>query len=71
MNRNIRARAITLLMVPALFALDAWGAETQERHTSGRVRSLDWVELLPDSEREAYIPGPPPPSHRISRWVWQ
>lgn len=63
MNRNIRALLMSLVALAAVLALDVSAAATPERLTSGRVRNLEWVELLPKDEREGYVPGPPPPNH--------
>jgi uncharacterized protein len=63
MNFNIRAMLLTIVALPALFALNASGAAAPEGPTSGRVRHLEWVELLPQNEREGYVPGPPAANH--------
>jgi hypothetical protein len=46
-------KAWSLLLVVLLLPLAA-GAE---------VRTIDWVELVPESERATYDPAPPPPVH--------
>lgn len=46
-------KAWSLLLVVLLLPLAA-GAE---------VRTIDWVDLVPESERATYDPAPPPPVH--------
>ncbi|MGC4028476.1 MAG: DUF3299 domain-containing protein [Steroidobacteraceae bacterium] len=63
MNAGTRILMAFILALPALIARDASGAQPPQRSAAGPVRNLEWVELLPESEREGYIPGPPPPNH--------
>lgn len=30
---------------------------------AGAARELHWIDLLPESERQGFVPGPPPPLH--------
>lgn len=62
MNRNSRTVLWMLAMIPALF-VPGPAATAAERLSSGRVRHLEWVELLPEAERDGYVPGAPAPSH--------
>lgn len=62
MNRNARVLLVAMVALQALCPIQAWGA-AQESARPGRARDLQWVELLPESEREGYVPGPPPPNH--------
>ena len=47
---KIRAVALAALLLAPAFA-------------AAEPRTLDWVELIPESERGGYDPAPPPPSH--------
>lgn len=38
-------------------------AAAGQQPAATRVRELEWAQLVPDSERGNYIPGPPPPNH--------
>lgn len=63
MYRRIPTVLVALLMFPPMGAVDALAAAAQTDGRNTRVRNLHWVELLPEHERDGYIPGPPPPNH--------
>lgn len=62
MNLYTRVLLACLVAWPAVASFAA-GAVAAERLDSGRLRYLEWVELLPENERAGYRPGPPPPAH--------
>ena len=63
MNRRTAAILFSLLTSSILISLDTGVAHGAERLSSGRIQYLEWVDLLPEDEREGYLPGPPPPDH--------
>ena len=52
MNGTLNARGVVL----ALLLLAAVSARAEPR-------TLDWIELVPESSRAGYDPAPPPPAH--------
>jgi uncharacterized protein len=63
MARRICALVVGGAGAMILLALNVYGAGAPERLSSGRLRYLEWVELLPEAERAHYVPGAPPPAH--------
>ncbi len=48
-----RCAVIFLLLLQVIHV--AWAA--------GAVSELHWIDLLPETERQGFVPGPPPPLH--------